>query len=47
MSLLKQNTTEKGRVDKNLTKLAELDAGNDSSKYEIKVIWNRIIYIKE
>ena len=47
MSLLEQNVTRKGRVDENKTELMELDAGNDSSEYKVKVIHNRAVYTSE
>ena len=40
MSLLKQNTTKKQRVDKRVT---ELKTG-DSKKYEVEVIWDNAVY---
>ena len=45
MSLLKQDTIKKKRVDKN--NVAELDAGNKSGKYKIEAIWDSAFYIKE
>ena len=47
MSLLKQHTTKKGQVDKNKTKLAELNVSNNSDKYKLKTIFDIAIYIKK
>ena len=47
MSLLEQDTTRKGRVDKNATELAELDAGEDSGEYEVEAILDSAVYTKE
>ena len=47
MSLLEQNTTRKGRIDENATKLAELDAGKDSGEYEVEAIWDTAVYARE
>ena len=45
MSLLEQDTTSKGRVDKNAT---ELDAGyNDSGEYEAEAIRDSAVYARE
>ena len=45
MSLLEQDTTRKGRVDKNAT---ELDAGdNNSGKYKVEAIENSAVYAWE
>ena len=45
MSLLEQDTTRKGRVDKNTT---ELDAGDDDSgKYKVKAIRDSAVYARE
>ena len=45
MSLLKQNTTKKRRVDKNMT---ELDPGdNDSREYKVEVIRDSTVYVRE
>ena len=42
VSLLKQNTTRKGRVSK---KVLELDANSkNNEEYKVEVIWNNIIY---
>ena len=46
MSLLEQNTTKKGRVDKN--DASELDAGdNESEKYKVKAIWDSVVYARK
>ena len=42
MSLLEQNITRKGRIDKDAT---ELDAGNDSGDYKVEAIYNNAIYV--
>ena len=45
MLLLKQNTTKKGWVDENVTKL---DANNnEGDEYKIKAIWNSAVYTKK
>ena len=45
MSLLEQNTTRKGQVDKNAT---ELDAGNDDNgEYEMEAIQDSAVYARE
>ena len=46
MSPLEQDTTRKGRVDKN--NATELDAGNnDSKEYKLEAIWDNAVYVKE
>ena len=45
MSLLEQDTTTKGRVDKNVTEL-EFNAGNNK-EYKMEAIWNSTVYTKE
>ena len=47
VSLLEQNTTKKGREYKNATELAELDAGEDSGKYEVEAIRDSAVYARE
>ena len=45
MSLLEQDITRKGRVDKDVT---ELDAGdNESGEYEVEAICNSAVYARE
>ena len=45
MSLLEQDNTRKGRLDKNMT---ELDIGNDNSEeYKVKAIWDSAVYLRE
>ena len=45
MSLLKQNTIIKSRVDENATKL---NATNDKNReYKVEAIWNSIVYTRE
>ena len=45
MSLLEQNTTKKGRVNK---KVLELDVGNEDSKeYKVEAIWDSAVYANE
>ena len=47
MSMLKQDITNKGQVDKKVRQI-EFDTGdNDSRKYKMEVIWDSVIYIKE
>ena len=45
MSLLKQNTTKKERVDKNVRKL-EFDVSNNE-EYKVVAIWDTAIYAIE
>ena len=45
MSLLEQDTIRKRRVDDDNT--VELDAGDDSRKYEVEAIWDNAIYARE
>ena len=40
MSLLEQNTTKKGRVDK---KIMELEVGN-RKEYKVEAIWDSAVY---
>ena len=47
VSLLEQDTTRKGRVDKNATELAKLDAGEDSGEYEVEAICDSAVYARE
>ena len=42
MSLLEQDTTRKGRMDKNMT---EFEASNDE-EYEVEGIWDSAVYAK-
>ena len=45
MSLLKQNITKKGYINKNVT---ELDTGNDkSSKYKLEAICDSAVHTKQ
>ena len=44
MSLLEQDTTKKGRVD---NENVELDAGNKNREYEVEVIWDSKVYVRE
>ena len=44
MSLLKQDTTKKERVDKNVTKFK---AGINNKKYKLKEIWHGAVYAKK
>ena len=44
MSLLEQDITRKGRVNKNAK---ELDAGDDSGEYKVEAIWNSAVYARE
>ena len=47
MSLLEQDTTKKGRVDKKVRQI-EFDAGNnDSRDYKVETIWDSAVYAKE
>ena len=42
VSLLKQNTTKKERVDENVTEL-KFDIG-DSKEYKVEAIWDSVVY---
>ena len=44
LSLLEQDTTKKGWMDKNVT---ELDAGNNNRKYKVEVIQDNAAYAGE
>ena len=44
VSLLKQNTIRKGRVDENVTKF---EAGSNEEEYELEGIWDSVVYAKE
>lgn len=44
VSLLEQDTTKKGRVNKNVSKL---DAGNNSKEYKVKAIQDKAVYVWE
>ena len=47
MSLLEQNTTRKGRVDKNVIQLTELDADDDeNNEYKVEAICDSAIYTR-
>lgn len=47
MSLLKQNTTKKGRVDKKIATQLKFKFSNNNKKYKVKDICDRADYIKE
>ena len=44
MLLLKQNTTKKGWIDKNKTKL---DISKNSKKYKVETIYNSTVYTRK
>ena len=46
VSLLKQDTTRKRRVDENVRQM-EFDARNDSGEYEVEAIQDRAVYTQE
>ena len=47
MSLLEQNNTKKGRVDKEVRQM-KFDAGNnDSREYKVEAIWDSTVYARE
>ena len=47
MSLLEQDTTRKGRVDKEVKQM-EFNAGDDDSReYEVEAIWDSAVYTRE
>ena len=45
MSLLEQDTTRKGQVDKNATELDVSD--NESKKYKVEAIYDSAVYARE
>ena len=45
VSLLEQNISKKRRVDKNVTEL-DFEASN-SKEYEVKAIWDSVVYSNE
>lgn len=44
MSLLEENTTRKGWIDKNVT---EFEASKDNKEYKVEKIWNNAVYAKK
>ena len=47
MSLLEQDTTRKGQIDKDVRQI-KFDVGdNDSGKYKVEVIWDSAVYGRE
>ena len=46
LSLLEQNTTKKGQVDKKVRQI-EFDAGDHSKEYKVEAIWNNAVYARE
>ena len=47
MSLLEQNITIKGQIDKKITEQLKFKAGNDNEKYEVGDICDSTIYPKK
>ena len=47
MSLLEQNTTKKGRVDKKITEKLEFKAGGNNKEYKMKGICDSAVYTRE
>ena len=45
MSLLKQDTSRKGRIDKKVRQM-EFDTG-DNEEYEVEAIWDSAVYARE
>ena len=45
MSLLKQNTIKKKRVNEN--NITELDVSNNDNKYKVKAIYVSVVYTKK
>ena len=43
MSLLEQDTTKKKQVEK----VPESDAGDDSKEYKVEAIWDSAVYTRE
>lgn len=46
ISLLKQETTRKGRVDKNVRQI-NFDTDNNNKKYKVETICNSMVYAKK
>ena len=46
ISLLEQDTTRKGRVDKEVKQM-EFNAGNDGEEYKVEAIWDSMVYARE
>ena len=46
MSLLKQDITRKGRVDKEVRQI-EFDTGDNSGEYKVEAIWDSVVYARE
>ena len=47
MSLLEQNTTKKGRVDKKTAEQLEFETGGNNKEYKMEGICNSVVYAKE
>ena len=47
ISLLEQNTTRKGRVDKKTAKQLEFEAGSNNEEYKVESICDSAIYARE
>ena len=47
MSLLEQDITRKGRVDKKTAEQLEFEAGGNNKEYEIEGICNSAVYARE
>ena len=47
MSLLEQDTTRKGQVDKKTAEQLEFKAGGNNEEYKVEGIYNSAVYVKE
>ena len=47
MSLLEQDNTKKGRVDKKTVEQLEFKSGGNNEEYEVEDICNSVVYAKE
>ena len=46
MTLLEQDITRKGQVDKKVRQM-EFNISDDSGEYRVKEIWDRVVYARE
>ena len=47
MSLLEQDSTKKGRVDKKIAEQLEFEASGNKKEYKVKGIYNSAVYARE
>ena len=45
--MLEQDTTGKGRVDKEVREIEFETSDNDSGEYEVEAIWDSAVYMRE